>query len=80
LQSRKARIREQMKTYEKIDDNTVEATETFDLPEPVVVEYNKAELQTELDHIPDRKAEAQEQFDAIIEREEELKDMLKVFD
>lgn len=68
-----------MPTYKKIDDNTVEQTETFDLPEPVVTEYDKAELQTELDHIPDRKAEAQEQFDAVREREKVLKEMLGVF-
>lgn len=65
-------------TYKKIDDNTIKVTETFNLQEPKVVEYDKAELQTELDHIPDRKAEIQEQHDAVCEREKELKDMLKV--
>lgn len=66
-------------TYKKIDDNTVKVTETFDLPEPMVTEYDKAELQTELDHIPDRKTEIQEQLDAVNERENELKEMLGVF-
>ena len=68
-----------MDTYKKIDDDTVEITSTT---EPVVtkIERDKAELQTELDHIPDRKTESQGQFDAICERETELKNILKVFD
>ena len=66
-------------TYKKIDDNTVEITSTTE-PVETKIEHDKAELQTELDHIPDRKAEAQEQFDAVCERETELKDILKVFE
>lgn len=69
-----------MITYRKIDNRTVEATEVFALPEPVVTEYDKAELQTELGHIPDRFAEIQKQFDIVSERENELKDMLDVFE
>lgn len=67
------------KTYGKIDDNTVEITTTFDTPEPTIVNHDRAELQTELDHIPDRKAQAQENLDAVNEREQELIEILKVF-
>ena len=67
-------------TTVKIDDQTVQVTTTFEVPEPTVVNYDRAELQTELDHIPDRKAEIQEQLDAVNEREVELIEILSVFD
>ena len=67
-------------TYKKIDDNTVEITTTFDLPEPVITTRSKAGIQTELDHITGRLAEAQEQVDAVNKRKAELIEILKVFD
>ena len=69
---------EQIVTYKKLDDKTIEITTT--VPEKVTVTTrDRAEAQTELDHIPDRKAEIQEQLDAIDKREVELKAMLAVF-
>ena len=66
-------------TYRKIDENTVEITTTTE-PIETKVKRDKAELQTELDHIPDRLSEAQEQIDAVNERKDELVEILKVFD
>jgi len=68
-----------MVTYKKIDDSMVEKTTTT---EPVVtkVKMDRAELQTELDHIPDRKKGIQKQLDAVDEREQELIETLKVFE
>lgn len=45
----------------------------------IIVERDRAELQTELDHIPDRKAEIQEQLDRVNERKAELIKILEVF-
>ncbi len=65
-------------TYKKIDDNTVEISTTT--PEVTnAANHNKAVLQTELDHVPDRKDEIQIQFDAVVEREAELIEILEVF-
>jgi hypothetical protein len=65
------------KTYKKIDDETIEITI---VPDSIVEERDRAELQTELDHIPDRKEEIQEQLDIVDKRESELITMLKVFE
>lgn len=65
--------------YKKIDDKTVEVTTI--IPEDVSKEErDRAELQTELDHIPDRKEELQDQLDIVEKREAELTAILKVFD
>ena len=61
----------------KIDDQTCVITTTTTTETMVL--YNRAELQTELDHIPDRKAEIQEQLDAVNEREVELIEILEIF-
>lgn len=61
----------------KIDDQTCEIT-TITTTESVI-RYDRAEVQTELDHIPDRKAEIQKQLDVVNEREAELIEILKVF-
>ncbi len=66
-------------THKKIDDEIVEITTTFDAPESTVIEWDRAELQTELDHIPDRLAEAQGSVDAVNERKAKLIEILKVF-
>lgn len=65
------------KRYKKIDDETLEVTTT---PEPIIERIGREELQTELDHIPDRKAENQKQLDSIDKREVVLKAILKIFD
>lgn len=65
-------------TVVKIDDQTCEITTTTTTE--TVIQHDRAELQTELDHIPDRKAEIQKQLDAVNEREAELIEILKVFD
>jgi len=50
--------------YKKIDDDTIEITT---VTEPIITKVNrdKAEIQTEFDHIPDKKAEIQKQLDAL---------------
>ncbi len=63
--------------YEKIDDNTVRITTTT---EPTTEDRDRAELQTELDHIPDRLAELQEQVDAVNGHKDRLVEILKVFE
>lgn len=65
--------------YKKVDDEKVRVTETLPMPEPVVTEYNRVVLQTELDHIPDRRAKIQADTDAVDAREAELNTMLGVF-
>lgn len=67
-----------IQTIVKIDDQTVEITTTTTTE--TIVQYDRAELQTELDHIPDRKAAIQEQLDLVNEREAELIEILKVFE
>lgn len=64
------------KQMKKIDDKTLEVTTTTTTVEKVL--HDKAELQTELDHIPDRIAKLQEQIDALNERAEEIRSMLDV--
>lgn len=62
----------------KIDKQTCKITTTTTTE--TVIQYDRAELQTELDHIPGRKAEIQEQLNVINAREAELIEILKVFD
>lgn len=66
-----------VKTVVKINDQTVEIT-TITTTE-AVIQYDRAELQTELDHILDRKVEIQKQLDLVNEREAELIKILEVF-
>ena len=65
------------KEIKKIDDKTLEVTTVTTTTN--VQKFDKAVLQTELDHIPDRRAELQEQMDAVDEREAELITMLEIF-
>ena len=65
------------KTVKKLDAKTLEVTTTTTTVN--AVKYDKAVLQTELDHIPDRRAELQKQMDAIDEREAELIELLANF-
>ena len=64
-------------SVKKLNDKTLEVTTTTTTVEKV--ELDRAVLQTELDHIPDRRAEVQKQMDAIDAREVELKDLLAAF-
>ena len=64
-------------TAVKIDDNTVEITTTKTTV--TVVERDRAELQTEQDHIPDRIAELQKQIDDLNERSAEIDAIMAVF-
>lgn len=64
-------------TIMKINDQTCEITTTTTTE--VIIQYDRAELQTELDHIPERKVEIQKQLDAVNAREAELIEILKVF-
>lgn len=66
------------KVMKKIDDKTLEVTTTTTTVNKVL--HDKAELQTELDHIPDRIATLQERIDDLNERAVELQDMLKVLE
>lgn len=63
------------KSIKKVDSNTLEVTITTTTVEKVV--YDKAVLQTELDHIPERIAELQKQIDVINERKAELEELIK---
>ena len=65
------------KTVKKLNDKTIEVTTVTTSTN--VAEFDKAVLQTELDHIPDRRAELQKQLDAIDAREVELKELLAAF-
>ena len=65
------------KSVKKIDDKTIEVTTVT--TSTSVVEFDKAVLQTELDHIPDRRAELQKQMEDIDEREAELIELLANF-
>ena len=64
-------------TVVKIDDDTCEKTTIK--TSTTVEQLDKAELQTELDHIPDRLTELQKQIDSVNERKTELTDTLAVF-
>ncbi len=66
-----------VQTIVKIDDQTCEITTTTTTE--TVNQYDRAELQTELDHIPDRKTEIQKQLDKVNARGVELIEILKVF-
>lgn len=66
------------KVMKKLDKETLEVTTTTTVVRRVV--HDRAVLQTELDHIPDRRAEVMKQLDAINEREAELIAMLKVLE
>lgn len=64
-----------------VDAQTVKVTTTLTTTPAVrEQEYDRAVLQTELDHMKDRKAEIQKQMDAALAREAELKLMLEVFE
>lgn len=67
-----------VQTFVKINENTVEITTTTTIER--VIQYDRAVIQTELDHIPDRRAEAQAQLDKVDAREAELINILKVFE
>ena len=68
------------KVADYVDEKTVKVTTTITTtPAAREVDYDKAVLQTELDHIPDRRAALQKQMDAVDEREAELIKMLEVF-
>ncbi len=72
---------EVIQTVTKVDDQTCEITTVTTIT--VIVRQDRAELQTELAHIPGRKAEIQQRYDKqlaeINEREAELIEILKVF-
>lgn len=58
----------------KLDDQTLEVKTTTTTVQ--TVEHDKAELQTELDHIPDRIATLNEQIVSLNERAVELQTMI----
>jgi len=63
-----------------VDEQTVKVTTTIvATPKVQEVKYDKAELQTELDHMVDRRAGLQKQIDECDAREAELIKMLEVF-
>ena len=68
------------KIADYVDAQTVKVTTTIvATPKVQEVKYDKAVLQTELDHLPDRRAEIQKQMDECNAREAELIKMLEVF-
>jgi len=68
------------KIADYVDEQTVKVTTTIVATAKVQeVKYDRAELQTELDHLPDRRAEIQKQMDECNAREAELIKMLEVF-
>ena len=68
------------KIADYVDEQTVKVTTTIvATPKVQEVKYDKAVLQTELDHIVDRRAEIQKQIDECDAREAELIKMLEVF-
>ena len=63
-----------------VDEQTVKVTTTIvATPKMQEVKYDRAVLQTELDHLVDRRAEIQKQMDECDAREAELIKMLEVF-
>jgi len=63
-----------------VDEQTVKVTTTIvATPKVQEVKYDRAVLQTELDHLVDRRAEIQKQMDECDAREAELIKMLEVF-
>ena len=71
------------KSVKKLDEKTIEVTTTTTTVNVNTVKHDKAVLQTELDHMTDRKAAIQKQYDdgmaAANEREAELKELLAAF-
>ena len=68
------------KIADYVDEQTVKVTTTITTtPAAREIKYDKAVLQTELDHLPDRRAEIQKQMDECNAREAELIKMLEVF-
>jgi len=68
------------KVADYVDEQTVKVTTTIvATPKVQEVKYDKAELQTELDHMVDRRAGLQKQIDECDAREAELIKMLEVF-
>ena len=69
------------KTIKKLDEKTIEVTTVT--TSTVVAELDKAELQTQLDHIPRDRVKVQQRYDAemaaIDEREAELIEFLAAF-
>jgi len=64
-----------------VDAKTVEIVTTVAVtPAETVQTFDRAVLQTELDHMPDRIAEIQKQMDEAISRRDELVKILGVFD
>ena len=64
-----------------VDEKTVEIVTTVAVtPAETVQKYDRAVLQTELDHLPDRIAEIQKQMDEAIARRDELVKILGVFE
>lgn len=66
-----------VQTVVKINGQTCEITTTTTTE--TIIQHDRAELQTELDHIPDRLTELQEQIDRVNKRKAELIEILKVF-
>ena len=65
---------------EKVDERTGTITTTTTVTQAVrQVEFDRAVLQTEQDHIPDRIATLQEQIDVLNERSAEIDSILAVF-
>ena len=68
------------KIADYVDEQTVKVTTTIvETPKVQEVKYDRAVLQTEIDHLSDRRAEIQKQIDALDEREAELIKILSVF-
>ena len=69
------------KTFKKLDYKTIEVTTVT--TSTSIAEFDRAVLQTELDHIPDERARLQKMYDAVMnavnEREAELIKMLELF-
>jgi len=69
------------KVADYVDEQTVKVTTTITTaPAAREIEYDRAVLQTELDHMPDRIAAIQEQMDEALARKAELILILGVFE
>ena len=72
--------RTENKIAQYVDAKTVEIVTTVAVtPAETVQKYDRAVLQTELDHLSDRRAEIQKQMDECDAREAELIKILSVF-
>ena len=70
----------QSRVVERVDDQTGTITTTTTITQSVrQVEFDRAELQTELDHLPERIATLQDQIDKLNERSAEIDEILAVF-